>query len=607
MVRRAKSTGFENLPIKPSRSGASRGSSPATKRDNPTKPLINWLAKKLGQGRATRTKALDARVAGSHSKTTDTPRSILAPSAQASSTVPLPRSRQRSAAAAPSVRLSTHRPGSIRTRNSGRSYQPSSIFSPARHRACPRASFITRSSASPTHSPSLSPSSSSQSLASSYLALEDPDSRSYVATLDLPDENASTQPIPPSRPHSPALSAANSAPSSMHFHADLHRGMLHAGSFRSHSLKNRSRSASQVTVSSFGSPGKTVRSTPSIVSTKPTTVFNESETALGLGQPFAQIAVPPRSSHHITPLDDVAGNSGLNWESRVAISRDPSALAEPLVWNSLSAMMPAGQRAPPDNSGEASPNPSQPCSPASSLQRTRPSPDLSRSAIHVPGYTHHYPQRNPQPDSVPRRNASTHTLASSNFAVPGTAQTDEISLRYRSIDLGLTRTRTQTSCVNQDNAPELGSASGQTSSGREGDHEVEGLGSSAYRDATTSSRTFPGGNLGTDLAAVAHASQPELITSKFLEEIKPDQNEANPEYRRILHAVSADRASLIALRGRRDSRESDTSDASRFSWAAASILAHVGDAVQITHAPSRPSSINSNALGRPILKLPLDT
>lgn len=600
VVRRAKSTGFSTLPVKPSRGGTWQGS---VKKDNPTKPLIDWLAKKLGHNRVVRNKTSDARLSAGQSGVTGGPKSILARGTHTSPTIPLPRARQRSTAAAPSIRLSTHRPGSTRTRNSGRSYQPSSIFSPARHRACPRASFITRSSASPTHSPSLSPSSSSQSLASSYLDLEDPDSRSYVATLDLPDENASTQPIPPSRPHSPALSAANSLPSSMHFHADLHRGMLHAASFRSHSVKNRSRSASQATsVSSFGSPGKTVQTTPSFVSTKPTTIFTGSETALGLGQPFAPISVPPRPSH-LLEVDALEEGPGSLVGREASTSRDPPVLARALTWTSLAAM-PFQDLATPQAGSSVSysgmkASISRPGSPSSSVRRLPVFPaDTALMPVHVPGYSCHDPHRNPAPYSRPRPDASTHTLASSTFAISDPAG-------HKALGAGLIRIDTRTSIVEYPPDEEIGGediAIGDSHL-HQGRHP-ESSSAQSVKDMAGRSDEERGRNsdqVGQGVSA-AGLRPPHLdLHTLPIHEGHDDPSLANSDYARILNAVSGDRrvdegASLIALRGRRGSQNSEAS--SRFSWAATSMLAPGGDAGQVGRPSSRPSSMTGSVVGR---------
>lgn len=599
VVRRAKSTGFSTLPVKPSRGGTWQGS---VKKDNPTKPLIDWLAKKLGHNRVVRNKTSDARLSAGQSGVTGGPKSILARGTHTSPTIPLPRARQRSTAAAPSIRLSTHRPGSTRTRNSGRSYQPSSIFSPARHRACPRASFITRSSASPTHSPSLSPSSSSQSLASSYLDLEDPDSRSYVATLDLPDENASTQPIPPSRPHSPALSAANSLPSSMHFHADLHRGMLHAASFRSHSVKNRSRSASQATsVSSFGSPGKTVQTTPSVVSTKPTTIFTGSETALGLGQPFAPISVPPRPSH-LLEVDALEEGPGSLVGREASTSRDPPVLARALTWTSLAAM-PFQDLATPQAGSSVSysgmkASISRPGSPSSSVRRSPASPaDTTSMPVHVPGYSCHDPYRNPAPYSRPRPDASTHTLASSTFAFSDPAG-------HRALGAGLTKIDTRTSIAEYPTGEEIGGEDVAGSSHLHRVREPESSGSKLVQGMAGRSDDERSDNPDQVGQGVSYAGlrPPHLdLHALPIHGGHDDPSLANSDYARILNAVSGDRrvdegASLIALRGRRGSQNSEAS--SRFSWAATSMLAPGGDAGQVGRLSSRPSSMTGSVVGR---------
>ena len=592
IVRRAKSTGFANPPVRPARGGTWQGHSPAIKKDNPTKPLINWLARKLGQNRGTRSKVAEPHVATSHSSSADGPRSILARGLQTPPSIPLPRARQRSTVATPSIRLSTHRPGSTKTRNSGRSYQPSSIFSPARNRAGPRASFITRSSASPTHSPSLSPSSSLRSLASSYLALEDPDARSYVATLDLPDENASTQPIPPSRPHSPALSAANSLPSSVHFQADLHRGMLHASSLCSQSFGKRSRSASQATsVSSFGSPGKTVRSTPSLVSTKPTTIFStESDIALGLGLPFAQIAVPPRPMAYSQQIDDLVRSSEPAGEDQSVALRDTSQLAEPLAWTSLSALLPGTHSIRPLNNSNFSASVSEPSS-----------PDASRSAVQVPGYSYHYPQHNPPPNSIPHRDASTHTLASSTFALSTVAHMEDAA-NHEPVDAGSIAAKFDRNTGIQEGHletrynPKL----------YQSEDANRTVGTSGTR-ALTSTAVSP--HLDPVHTHEGDQPDPEMIFRLNEYETLPrstsgachEAAKADSEYARILHAASGDRASLIGLRGRRVSRDSDTSDASRFSWAAASMRANPGEAGQMSNMSSRPSSTNSNVPVRPIL------
>jgi hypothetical protein len=582
VVRRAKSTGFDALPIKPSRGGGAwQGSVPTVKKDNPTKPLIDWFAKKLGQNRGTRNKLADARLAGAPFGLTDRPKSILARGAHTSPTIPLPRARQRSSAVTPSIRLSTHRPGSTKTRNSGRSYQPSSIFSPARHRACPRASFITRSSASPTHSPSLSPSSSSQSLASSYLALEDPDSRSYVATLDLPDENASTQPIPPSRPHSPALSAANSLPSSMHFH---HRG-------RSHSVEDPSRSASQATsVCSSGFDGKTVCTAPSIVSTKPTTIFTGSQTALGFGQPFAPISVLPRQSQFLQ-VDDLNEVPGSATDREIHTSRDaPPLLARALTWTSLSAMPihdgPSSRAGSQASRVDVQGSASRPSSPSSSSRRSLPAADTTRMPVHVPGYSCHDPHRNPAPYSRPRPDASTHTLASSTYA-----------LGHKTLGTGLVRIDTSTSIVDRSIGGEAG-RDDATARNPHAQHVPTPSGSELIKDSDTRRSRSGEGDQGVP-HPVSRPHELDLHTGPIYE-LQDDPAGTNTEYARILYSISKDprvdeRASLIALRGRRGSRGSDASEASRFSWAAASVLSPAGDAGQAVISGSRPSSISAEA------------
>jgi len=605
IVRRARSTGFQPSSARMNHLDERLSS----KKENPTKPLIDWLARKLGHGRGERTKQSSSR----RVTTTGTPKGILnRNNANDPPSLPLPRARQRSTAAAPSIRLSTTRPASTRTRHSGRSYQPSSVFSPNRHRACPRASFITRSSASPTHSPSLSPSSSSQSLASSYLALEDPDSRSYITSLSLPDDNASTHPIPPSRAESPALSIAGSLPSSVHFQAQLFRGTIHTSSHQSQSFKNRSRSASQSTsTSSYGSPNKTSRS---IASTKPTTIFTtESEVALGLGQPLAQIAQPPRFLQ--APTDELL-EQGSRSTGIVEAGRLPAPIRT-FSWSSLTAgssrveLTPTRTSMTPGidgSSGRAAH--SMPPSPGSPMQLNADRQDYSRIShghpFQVPGYSLHRTELNPSPGAEPRANASTHTLASSNFA----DVRRNIHLEDQAFALSRTESLEPGHLMHT-------SATGESFSRNESDSHR-----SFEQQADRSAFKMPEGKSPENLAMTQAdvAIRANAIEGQSLAPTAQNQNhvpfghtanDANREFARILGAVSQldcdethgqqmdERASVIGLRGRSDSWGSDVS---RFSWAPVTTTKTTSETIQLTGPiqASKPPSFTKSALGRPL-------
>jgi hypothetical protein len=605
IVRRARSTGFQPSDARTNHLDDRLNS----KKENPTKPLIDWLARKLGHGRGERTKQTSSRRA----TTAGVPKGILnRNNANDPPSLPLPRARQRSTAPAPSIRLSTTRPASTRTRHSGRSYQPSSIFSPNRHRACPRASFITRSSASPTHSPSLSPSSSSQSLASSYLALEDPDSRSYITSRSLPDDNASTHPIPPSRAESPVLSIAGSLPSSIHFQAQLLRGTIHTSSYQSQSLKNRSRSASQSTsTSSYGSPNKTSRS---IASTKPTTIFTtESEVALGLGQPLAQIAQPPRFLPG--PTDEFV-EGGARSRGIIEAGSLPAPI-QTFIWSSLTA----GSSRMEITSTRTTTTPgvygsmgraadSTPPSPSSPMQRNVDRQDFFRTShghpFQVPGYSFPRAEFNPSPGAEPRANASTHTLASSNFA----DTRRNIHLEDQAFALSPTESL-EPSYVMPPPAT------------------VESFGGNEFNfqrpsvsQADRQSSEMVGGQSSENLA-VPHTDVPirsDVVGGRSHASAARNQNDipvgytandTNREFARILGAVSQldcdetlgqqmdERASVIGLRGRSGSWGSDVS---RFSWAPVTNTKPTSETTQFTgpNQANKPPSFTKSALGKPL-------
>jgi len=605
IVRRARSTGFD-----PSDARANHPDNRLiSKKENPTKPLIDWLARKLGHGRGERAKQTSSR----RPNTAGVPKGILnRNNANDPPSLPLPRARQRSTAPAPSIRLSTTRPASTRTRHSGRSYQPSSIFSPNRHRACPRASFITRSSASPTHSPSLSPSSSSQSLASSYLALEDPDSRSYITSLSLPDDNASTHPIPPSRADSPVLSIAGSLPSSFHFQAQLLRGTIHTSSHQSQSLKNRSRSASQSTsVSSYGSPNKTSRS---IASTKPTTIFtSESEVALGLGQPLAQIAQVPRPSQGLADelVEGVLRSRGI-----IEAGGLPAPI-QTLVWSSSTAgssrmeLTPTRTSTTPGADGSSGRVAiSTPPSPSSPMQRNADRQDSSRTShghpFQIPGYSWHRPEANPSPGAEPRANASTHTLASSNYADPRR----NIHLEDQAFALSRTESLEPGPLMHPSVAVESFGRN-DFSFHRPSEPQADRQSSERIEGRSSENLGVPpaDGDIRPDV--VGHRSQAPPPRNQNDVPVGYVANDTNREFARILGAVSQldcdetlgqqmdERASVMGLRGRSDSWGSDVS---RFSWAP---VTNTKPTSEITHfvgpnQASKPPSFTKSALGRPL-------
>jgi hypothetical protein len=397
-IRKAHSTDFRQLP------GAHPHSPPTwtnraysssrqylPKKENPTRPLISWIAKKLGHPRGTRAgaaggsgKVLPSKGA-QHGKP---PRGILNEASSFSSgvsgSIPLPRARQRSEnPPTPSIRLSTHRPSSTRTRNSGRSYYPNGLppFSPHRPRGYPRAStFVTRSSCSPTNSFSISRSSSVFSLASSYLGVDDPDARSYVTRTKRRDgagwmdDNASTLPLPPSRPDSPSES--------------LDRVPIHLDPSHSHLAARPKSPSSSVSSSNYphwnSTPTHSTRSLGAgTTSTKPTTIFRtESQVEVGLGERMAEIAQPPLTIR--TEGSSLDFNHESEGEGRRGSANDSQVDGEEA--NDID-------------------------------QLSNTITDLPRiQGIQIPRHSHRHPRDNPSPYSPPNCNASMLTLASSNFA-----------------------------------------------------------------------------------------------------------------------------------------------------------------------------------------------
>lgn len=617
----------------------------AGRKDGPTRPLMNWLARKLGggQGRTRSVKPGSTSVSRSARPLTETttrnmqkrssegslPRGILnTPVSPASD-------RQRTSVRTPSIRVSTSgRPMSTRTRNSGRSnyhhhhhhhyrhhlHLSPGAFSLSRSNTH-RASFVTRSSASPDYSPTISPRSSSRSLASSYLGLDDPDSRSYVTrgsrALSLGD-NASIVPLPPSRPISPAPSVTTSLPSSLHFQADLVRGTLSASA-----SGNRSRSGSQsTTASSSLAPSKNWRSIATSIrsqgaasnNTKPTTIMSsDSQTALAgyIAQPgppsIMTDSSPSTTTYNLPPpLREVTIHRTLTWDSNIppsptvpsplgqgiifgasdtqevegdqstSITAAPYPIRPPRAFPSTPPLLSPPLESDPDHHGRADETDASPTATTANITTTNTTAAASTGFHVVPGLSRRHPRYNPHPSFAPSDDASMHTLAS--------------SMQGRETSGPAAHLGTTTAAAGNENVlgPPIDFAHEHGTPDDADDDLVDMTpvqlerpllpivshppvdgGGGETTDYSTVWRTPPPRH--TNISTTTASSTPMVVATTPVEAVRPT-GPVPPLGNTSGTMENDERASVIGLRRRRDSMGSEGSGVSRFSWAAGSVL-----------------------------------
>ncbi|KAJ9116416.1 hypothetical protein QFC22_004858 [Naganishia vaughanmartiniae] len=472
------------------------------------KPIMEWLSRKLGHGKKPLTAG--ATMAGRplptvavtgtppsgttlSSETAITPHPLPTPKAKSpatsfvrqASSLGISASRRKQTVVNNTLevpnrrRRSSHHPSSIKSASVRSSRAP--LFSPPRSSVAryPRAAtFMTRSSMSPAssfissrRSRRSSSAETEHSLASSYLDVNDPDSRSFVPSADA-DEDASLRPFPPSlHPSSPHRRASSivSFSSPNRWASSIASGAYSQnspprGNRIDHDMSTRnvpgdreplpsgfplrrSSDSTMATQSSLGAHSRTWTSDQSrgtrSVDTRPTTILSSLD--LPRVAHIAQVppprVVPHHWDHHRPPFAMLGGGSSL--------AASPSILDAP----SLSSQRRAGQihRTMTWDSGlSASPSVSSPLATAifpfpstmdmrndSRLNdNVRHAPQQFQSSIltpvqternaedhegrstypsHVPHHSHPHPRDNPRPLSPPSENASVLTLASSTF------------------------------------------------------------------------------------------------------------------------------------------------------------------------------------------------
>lgn len=385
-------------------------------------------------------------------------------------------------------RRSSHHTSSIK---SGRLKQSRDLLSPPRQRSSiaryPR-TFMTRSSMSPSSSyissqrSRRSSSETEHSLAASYLDVNDPDSRSFVPSVDA-DEDASLRPFPPSlRPSSRNQRAdsvisvssprrrANSVVSVSYSQNSPSRGNriferdMNARDGPSDNEPSpsgfplrRSSESTMATQSSLGAHSRTWTSDRSrgtrSIDTRPTTILSSLE--LPRVAHIAQVPPPRVMPHHrdqnrppfvtlggassLAASPSILDASAMSAQRRAASGSFPSLgqIHRTLTWDSglsaspsvssplATAIFPFPTSADLDSTTDSDivhDMQSLHSSTAHAVETTVNLEDGDETSVypcHVPHHSHPHPRDNPRPLSPPNENASVLTLASSNFTDAG--------------------------------------------------------------------------------------------------------------------------------------------------------------------------------------------
>ncbi len=383
------------------------GSGPlnAALKERSGKPIMDWLAKKLGGG--ARKGPMGRGENSAHSRTAQSHH-------RAAGHTSSDRWRNSTHVPPPSNGMKLGpRPSSSHHRLSGppARHEPLDLaHRPPRSGMAP--TFRTRSSASPMSSPAVSRSSSGISLAASFLGVEDPDDRSFVPSFRThgTDDGASLRPIAPSHSSSPARSGFHSHSASAHTPPGHPvKRPAHWRCSSGSTVASSTRAPSEGGWRSFRSNGAHTTGSGA-PSTKPTTVFSTDSGGAGGAGAMAHIAQDVPHPHpepaqatgpHALPRPPSVYRT-LTWESGFSGPSHPS----PLAITST----------PQDDLHDAPRTPVGPSSAQVPPPLASPIQHLRHSLVQAPKHSRHHPRGNPRPDAQPGPNASTLTLASSTFA-----------------------------------------------------------------------------------------------------------------------------------------------------------------------------------------------